>query len=165
MISWLYRTNVFLLLCVLFRLTCHLQIFRFEGYKKFLEEYSSEVHVLLKEHMRIDHHLFVTSHRFQMFIPASLLTISIIQLISLVLMLAAASGINPINAGDLVVCFAVQLTGFFLCLVGATRITHRAQRNTCTLSPLTERIILQKPSTRLFRTGVQYYQSFLQNRI
>lgn len=127
LISWLYRTGVFLLLCVLFRLTCHLQILRFEGYKKFLEEYSSDVHVLLKEHMRIRHQLFVTSHRFRMFILASLLTISISQLIALVLMLTAASGINFINAGDLVVCSAVQLTGFFLCLVGAARITHRAQ--------------------------------------
>lgn len=127
LISWLYRTGVFLLLCVLFRLTCHLQILRFEGYTKFLEEYSSDVHVLLKEHMRIRHQLFVTSHRFRMFILASLLTISISQLIALVLMLTAASGINFINAGDLVVCSAVQLTGFFLCLVGAARITHRAQ--------------------------------------
>jgi hypothetical protein len=29
--SWVYRTGVFLLVCVLFRLTCELQILRFEG--------------------------------------------------------------------------------------------------------------------------------------
>eukprot|EP01018_Ginkgo_biloba_P024121 Gb_35504 [translate_table: standard] len=128
LVSWLYRTGVFLLLCVLFRLTCHLQILRFDGFRIFLEEYSSDVNVLLKEHMRIRHHLFLTSHRFRMFILASLLTISISQLMALVMMLSSDSAINFFTAGDLVVCSAVQLTGFLLCLLGAAKITHRAQR-------------------------------------
>eukprot|EP01018_Ginkgo_biloba_P026753 Gb_09859 [translate_table: standard] len=127
LISWLYRTGVFLLVCMLFRLTCHLQILRFEGFRKFLEEYSSDVSIILKEHMRIRHQLFLTSHRFRMFVLASLLTMTVSQFATLVIILSSKSEINFFNAGDLVVCSAVQLTGFLLCLLGAAKITHRAQ--------------------------------------
>ncbi|GLJ21421.1 hypothetical protein SUGI_0394470 [Cryptomeria japonica] len=88
--SWLYRTGVFLLVCMLFRLTCHLQILRFDGFRKFLEEYSSDFAALL-------------------------------------MTLSSRTEINFFNAGDLVVCSVVQVTGFLLCLLGAARITHRAQ--------------------------------------
>ncbi|GLJ17687.1 hypothetical protein SUGI_0308680 [Cryptomeria japonica] len=127
LVSWIYRTGVFLFVCILFRLTCHLQILRFEGYKNFLEEYSSDVYILLKEHIRIRHQLFLISHRFRVFILASLLTISVSQLMALAMMLSSTSKINFFTAGDLVVCSAVQLTGFLLCLLEAARITHRAQ--------------------------------------
>jgi hypothetical protein len=125
--SWLYRTGLFLLGCMLFRLTCHLQILRFEGFRKFLEEYSSDVSIILKEHMRIRHQLFVTSHRFRVFILASLLTITVSQFALLLMTLSSGSVIEFFNAGDLVVCSAVQLAGFLLCLLGAAKITHRAQ--------------------------------------
>lgn len=125
--SWLYRAGLFLLGCVLFRLTCHLQILRFEGFRKFLEEYSSDVSIILKEHMRIRHQLLVTSHRFRIFILASLLTITVSQFAFLLMTLSSGSVIDFFNAGDLVVCSAVQLAGFLLCLLGAAKITHRAQ--------------------------------------
>ncbi|GLJ26402.1 hypothetical protein SUGI_0508980 [Cryptomeria japonica] len=125
--SWLYRTGVFLLVCMLFRLTCHLQILRFDGFRKFLEEYSSDVSIILKEHMRIRHQLFLTSHRFRFFVLASLLTITISQFAALLMTLSSRTEINFFNAGDLVVCSVVQVTGFLLCLLGAARITHRAQ--------------------------------------
>ncbi|XP_057837033.2 uncharacterized protein LOC131047189 [Cryptomeria japonica] len=41
--------------------------------------------------------------------------------------LSSRTEINFFNAGDLVVCSVVQVTGFLLCLLGAARITHRAQ--------------------------------------
>ncbi|GLJ52841.1 hypothetical protein SUGI_1125680 [Cryptomeria japonica] len=148
--SWLYRTGVFLLVCMQSRLTCHLQILRFDGFRKFLEEYSSDVSIILKEHMRIRHQLFLSSHRFRFFVLASLLTITISQFAALLMTLSSRTEINFFNAGNLVfaallmtlssrteinffnagnlvVCSVVQVTGFLLCLLGAARITHRAQ--------------------------------------
>eukprot|EP00253_Pinus_taeda_P010206 PITA_10206 len=125
--SWLYRTGVFLLVCMLFRLTCHLQILRFEGFRKFLEQYSSDIDIIMKEHMRIRHQLFVISHRFRIFILASLLTMTVSQFAIIVMTLSSHSKIEFFNAGDLMVCSAVQLTGLLLCLLGAAKITHRSR--------------------------------------
>ncbi|KAK2399158.1 extracellular ligand-gated ion channel protein [Trifolium repens] len=85
LISWLYRTGVYLLVCVIFRLTCQLQILRFEGVHKLFEGFGSEA------------------------------------------VLASKSDKSFFNSGDLVICSAVQLSGFFLCILGAAKITHRAQ--------------------------------------
>ncbi|XP_010263393.1 PREDICTED: uncharacterized protein LOC104601654 [Nelumbo nucifera] len=127
--SWVYRTGVFLLVCVLFRLTCELQILRFEGFHKLLEGCGSESDscVIFREHMRIRKQLSVTSHRYRSFIIGCLVTITVSQLGALMLALASKSEKSFFNSGDVVVCSAVQLSGFFLCLLGAARITHRAQ--------------------------------------
>ncbi|CAL9098010.1 unnamed protein product [Musa textilis] len=127
--SWVYRTGVFLLVCVLFRLTCELQILRFEGfYKTFDEGDGSHCQAIFREHMRIKGQLLVTSHRYRIFILGCLVTISASQLGALTIVLASKSKKNFCNSGDVVVCSAVQLSGFFMCLLGAARITHRAQR-------------------------------------
>ncbi|KAL5974218.1 hypothetical protein ACLOJK_030881 [Asimina triloba] len=125
--SWLYRTGVFLLVCMLFRLTCELQILRLEGFRKVLEGCGSDAGVIFREHMRIKRQLLITSHRYRIFILGCLVTITISQLGALLLVLASKSEKNFFNSGDLVVCSAVQLSGFFMCLMGAARITHRAQ--------------------------------------
>ncbi|KAL5699753.1 hypothetical protein ACHQM5_030612 [Ranunculus cassubicifolius] len=126
--SWVYRTGVFLLLCVFFRLTCELQILRFEGFQKmFQAECGSDAGVMFIEHMRIRKQLWVTSHMYRFFIITCLLTITVSQFGALFLVLASKSQKSFFNSGDLVVCSAVQLSGFFLCLMGAARITHRAQ--------------------------------------
>ncbi|KAJ0965551.1 hypothetical protein J5N97_026689 [Dioscorea zingiberensis] len=126
--SWVYRTGVFLLACVLFRLTCELQILRFQGFYKMFEGRGEEAGDIFKEHLRIKRQLFVTSHRYRIFIIACLVTITISQLGALLLVLASKSQISFSNSGDLVVCSAVQLSGFCISLLGAARITHRAQR-------------------------------------
>ncbi|CAK9858007.1 unnamed protein product [Sphagnum jensenii] len=127
MLSWLYRTSVFLFMCVLFRLMCCLQILRLKGYKKLLED-TPDVSVILSEHLRIRSQLLTISHRFRIFMVSSLFTISFSQMSSLFVILGSAKSINFFRAGDLAVCSAVQLTGLVLCLHGAAKITHRAQR-------------------------------------
>ncbi|KAG4944009.1 hypothetical protein JHK82_048160 [Glycine max] len=127
LLSWLYRTGVFLLVCVLFRLTCELQKLRFEGVHKLFEGCGSEAGVIFKEHVRIRRQLWDTSHRYRFFIIGCVVTITISQLGALLLVLASKSDKTFFNSGDLVICSAVQLSGFFLCILGATRITHRAQ--------------------------------------
>ncbi|XP_065850792.1 uncharacterized protein [Euphorbia lathyris] len=125
--SWIYRTGVLLLVCVLFRLTCELQILRFEGVYKMFEGCELGTDLIFNEHMRIKKELSVTSHRYRFFIIACYVMITISQLGSLLLVLAFKSDKTFFNSGDLVICSVVQLSGFFLCLLGAARITHRAQ--------------------------------------
>ncbi|XP_047338987.1 uncharacterized protein LOC124942510 [Impatiens glandulifera] len=127
--SWLYRTVLFLLVCVLFRLTCELQILRFEGFYKLMDvgHDGSRADEIFEEHLRIKKQLSVTSHRYRFFIIACMVTITISQFVALFLVLTSKSSKTFLNSGDLVVCSAVQISGFFLCLMGATRITHRAQ--------------------------------------
>ncbi|KAG8636483.1 hypothetical protein MANES_16G138000v8 [Manihot esculenta] len=125
--SWVYRTGVFLLVCVLFRLTCELQILRFEGLHKWFDGCGSDASVIFREHVRIKKQLSVTSHRYRFFIITCLVTITVTQLGALLLVLAFTSDKTFINSGGLVICSVVQLSGFFLCLLGAARITHRAQ--------------------------------------
>ncbi|XP_054793565.1 uncharacterized protein LOC129299140 isoform X1 [Prosopis cineraria] len=127
LVSWVYRTGVFLLVCVLFRLTCELQILRFEGVHKLFEGCGSDANVIFCEHVKIRKQLSVTSHRYRFFIIVCLVTITVSQLGSLFLILASKSVMTFFNSGDLVICSGVQLCGCFLCLLGAARITHRAQ--------------------------------------
>lgn len=124
--SWLYRTSVFLFMCVLFRLMCSLQVLRLRGYNKLLEE-TSEVSIILKEHMKLRNQLTTISHRFRLFLIFALFTIILSQLSSLFQILLSAKDINFFRAGDLAVCSLVQLTGMVLCLQGAAKITHKAQ--------------------------------------
>ncbi|RVW17363.1 hypothetical protein CK203_069147 [Vitis vinifera] len=100
----------------------------FEGFQKLLEGCGSDAGVIFREHMRIRKQLSVTSHRYRFFIIGCLITITVSQLGALLIVLASKSNKTFFNSGDLVVCSAVQLSGFLLCLLGAARITHRAQR-------------------------------------
>ncbi|KAG8047930.1 hypothetical protein GUJ93_ZPchr0008g13884 [Zizania palustris] len=127
--SWVYRTGVFLLVCVLFRLTCELQILRFEGiYHMFDVEARAAAADIFAEHRRIRTQLLATSHRYRAFIVCCLITITVSQLGALLVALSSKDGKSFANSGDLLVGSSVQLSGFFMCLFGAARITHRAQR-------------------------------------
>ncbi|RLN04183.1 hypothetical protein C2845_PM13G22550 [Panicum miliaceum] len=127
--SWVYRTGVFLLVCVLFRLTCELQILRFEGiHPMFDVEARAAAAEIFAEHRRIRTQLLATSHRYRVFIICCLVTITVSQLGALLVVLSSGDAKSFSNTGDLLVGSAVQLSGFFMCLFGAARITHRAQR-------------------------------------
>jgi hypothetical protein len=101
-LSWFYRTSVFLFMCVLFRLMCSLQVLRLEGYNKLLEV-TSEVSIILKEHMKIRSQLTTISHRFRFFMVLALFSIVFSQLTSLFQILLFAKTINFFRAGDLAV--------------------------------------------------------------
>jgi len=128
--SWVYRTGVFLLVCVLFRLTCELQILRFVGIHHMfdVEARAAAAAEIFAEHRRIRTQLLATSHRYRAFIICCLVTITVSQLGALLVVLSSGDAKSFSNTGDLLVGSAVQLSGFFMCLFGAARITHRAQR-------------------------------------
>ncbi|KFK23941.1 hypothetical protein AALP_AAs47289U000300 [Arabis alpina] len=63
LLSWAYRTGVFLLVCVLFRLTCELLILRFRGLHKMFDRCGSDtIEDVCKEHVKIKKQLSATSH-------------------------------------------------------------------------------------------------------
>lgn len=101
--SWVYRSGVFLLVCVVFRLTCELQILRFEGFQKMFEGVESDCEVMFGEHVRIRKQLWATSHRYRFFIIGSLVTITVCQFGALLLVFASKTDKNFLNSGDLVV--------------------------------------------------------------
>lgn len=109
LLSWLYRTSVFLFTCILFRLMCFLQILRLKGYIKLLGM-TPNVSVILSEHMRIRTQLTTISHRFRAFLVASLFTISFSQVWSLFVLLSTYEKFNFFRAGDLVVSHICRLT-------------------------------------------------------
>ncbi|XP_043688134.1 uncharacterized protein LOC122639364 [Telopea speciosissima] len=124
--SWLYRTSIFFLMCVLFRILCSLQILRLQDFALvFLLE--CDVASALKEHLRIRRHLRIISHRYRAFILFALLFITASQLASLLTTTRSSAVNNIFNAGELALCSITLLTGLLICLRSATKITHKAQ--------------------------------------
>ncbi|KAM7265724.1 hypothetical protein ACFE04_003407 [Oxalis oulophora] len=103
------------------------RILRFQALFKMFEGFESDPGLIYREHVRIKKQLSTTSHRYRFFIISCAFLISVSQLGALLLVLSSKSQKNFLNSGDLVVCSAVELSGFFLCLLGAAKITHRAQ--------------------------------------
>ncbi|GAA0150591.1 guanyl-nucleotide exchange factor [Lithospermum erythrorhizon] len=126
MCSWLYRTSIFFLVCVLFRLICFLQILRMEDFARVFErEY--DVESILIEHLRIRRNLRIISHRFRRFILFTLILVTGSQFISLLVTTEPGSRINLSTAGEISLCSITLVTGLFICLRSAAKITHKAQ--------------------------------------
>ncbi|XP_047307257.1 uncharacterized protein LOC124910631 isoform X1 [Impatiens glandulifera] len=125
--SWLYRTVVFFLVCILFRLICCLQILRLQDFAKVFQSDSSDVELVLKEHLRIRRYLKIISHRYRLFIVSALIIVTISQFASLLLTTRSGSEVNIYKAGEIALCSINLLTGLIIILRSATRITHKAQ--------------------------------------
>ncbi|KAJ6829089.1 uncharacterized protein M6B38_359785 [Iris pallida] len=124
--SWAYRTAIFYLVCVLFRLTCQLQILRLQEFTEVFH-HESEVAVVLGEHLRIRRHLVIISHRFRKFIIAGLAIVTVSQFATLLLTTRPRAVIDLLDTGELALCSAGLVTGLLICLRSAARITHKAQ--------------------------------------
>ncbi|XP_052207696.1 uncharacterized protein LOC127811664 [Diospyros lotus] len=124
--SWLYRTVVFFLVCVLFRLICYLQILRFQDFAVVFQT-ESDVESVLAEHLRIRRYLRIISHRYRVFILWALIFVTISQFASLLMTTRSTAEVNIYKAGELALCSVSLLTGLMILLRSATRITHKAQ--------------------------------------
>lgn len=124
--SWLYRTVVFFLVCVLFRLICYLQILRLQDFAQVFQV-DSDVESVLREHLRIRRHLRIISHRYRVFILWALIFITASQFTSLLMTTRAAADRNVFKTGELALCSLSLLAGLLILLRSATRITHKAQ--------------------------------------
>ncbi|KAG6423544.1 hypothetical protein SASPL_113944 [Salvia splendens] len=126
MCSWLYRISICYVVCILFRLTCYLQVLKLEGYAQvFWRE--SDVASILTRHLRIRRNLRVISHRFRRFILLTLVTVTMSQFISLLVTTEPSSRVDICTAGELALCSITLVTGLFICLRSAAKITHKAQ--------------------------------------
>ncbi|CAA7407000.1 unnamed protein product [Spirodela intermedia] len=123
--SWLYRTAIFFLVCLLFRLICFLQILRLQDFALVFED--SDVAFILAEHLRIRRQLRVISHRFRFFIVSCLVLVTLSQLASLLHTTRSDVVVDLLNAGELTICSLVLVAGILLCLRSAAKITHKAQ--------------------------------------
>ncbi|PKU62998.1 hypothetical protein MA16_Dca024862 [Dendrobium catenatum] len=98
--SWIYRTAIFLLVCVLFRLICQLQILRLQDFAAVFRE-ESEVEAVLRQHLRIKKQLRVTSHRFRSFVIICLVLVTASQLTVLFLATRHNADVRLFNTGEL----------------------------------------------------------------
>lgn len=124
--SWFYRISIFILACILYHLTCHLQILRLEDFAQVFRQ-ETEVGAILDEHLNIRKNLRIISHRFRRFIILALLLVTASQFMALVMAIRSSVTFNIYEAGELALCSVSLLTGLFICLRSATKITHRAQ--------------------------------------
>ncbi|KAJ0981700.1 hypothetical protein J5N97_009955 [Dioscorea zingiberensis] len=100
--SWMYRTGLLFLVCVLFRLTCYLQILRLQDFATVFEE-ESDVELVLREHLRIRRQLKIISHRFRSFIVCFLALVTASQFAALFLTTRPHAAVNFFNAGELAI--------------------------------------------------------------
>ncbi|XP_011097838.1 uncharacterized protein LOC105176662 [Sesamum indicum] len=128
--SWFYRTVVFFLVCILFRLICYLQILRLQDFAQVFQV-DSDVESVLREHLRIRRHLRIISHRYRSFILLALIFITASQFASLLMTTRSSADVNIYHTGELAVCSLSLLAGLLILLRSATRITHKAQAVTC----------------------------------
>lgn len=124
--SWLYRTSIFILVCIFYRVTCYLQVLRLDDFAQYFQG-ETEVSSILKEHLKIRRTLRIISHRFRAFILLSLVLVTASQFIALLLTTRHSTSVNIYEAGELALCSISLVTGLFICLRSATKITHRAQ--------------------------------------
>ncbi|KAK1422566.1 hypothetical protein QVD17_17849 [Tagetes erecta] len=124
--SWLYRTSLFFLLCMLFKLTCSMQIFRLEDFAKVFEN-QGDVGLILMEHLAIRRTLRIISHRFRRFLLSTLILVTASQFASLLVTTQNGSLVNISTAGELALCSTTLVSGLFICLRTAAKITHKAQ--------------------------------------
>ncbi|KAI4388204.1 hypothetical protein MLD38_000557 [Melastoma candidum] len=100
--SWLYRTTVIFLVCVLFRLVCSLQILRLQDFAQVFHN-DSDVASMLSEHLRIRRHLRIISHRYRAFILWALIMVTISQFAALLVTTKSGANLNIFKAGELAV--------------------------------------------------------------
>ncbi|CAN1799540.1 hypothetical protein LINPERHAP1_LOCUS22146 [Linum perenne] len=126
LLSWLYRTTIIFLVCVLFHLICHLQILRLQDFAKFFEV-DSDMGDVLYEHLKIRKHLRIISHRYRAFVLLALVMVTGSQFASLLATTKPTAIVDIYRAGELALCSMTLVAAVLILLRSATKITHKAQ--------------------------------------
>lgn len=111
--SWLYRTAIFFLVCVLYQLICFLQILRLEDFARVFQK-ETEVGLILIDHLSIRRNLRTLSHRFRTFILLSLVMATASQLAALLMAIRTGSQVNIFKAGELAVIVISHLHYYYI---------------------------------------------------
>lgn len=124
--SWVYRTAVFFMICVLFRVICYLQVLRMVGFAREFGRFA-DVAVVLEHHRRIRDQLRRISHRYRRFIIFCLVLVTASQFSALLATTRPHARINIATAGELALCSVSLVAGLLVCLHSAAKITHKTQ--------------------------------------
>ncbi|CAO2823617.1 unnamed protein product [Amaranthus hypochondriacus] len=124
--SWLYRTSIFFLACVLYRVSCYLQLLRLDDFAQVFQ-LETDVTMVLVEHLRVRKTLRIISHRFRTFLLFTLLLVTASQFASLLVTTRSNSAVDIYTTGELALCSVTLVTGVCICLRSAAKITHKAQ--------------------------------------
>ncbi|KAF0932106.1 hypothetical protein E2562_008643 [Oryza meyeriana var. granulata] len=124
--SWVYRTAVFFMVCVLFRTICYLQILRMKGFAREFCRFA-DVAAVLERHRRIRKQLHRISHRYRRFILCCLVLVTASQFAALLATTRPHAQINLATAGELALCSISLVAGLLVCLQSAAKITHKTQ--------------------------------------
>ncbi|XP_071713893.1 uncharacterized protein [Rutidosis leptorrhynchoides] len=103
-----------------------LNIFRLEDFAKVFEK-QGDVGLILMEHLTIRRTLRIISHRFRGFVLSTLVLVTASQFASLLVTTRTGSLVNISTAGELALCSTTLVSGLFICLRNAAKITHKAQ--------------------------------------
>lgn len=109
--SWVYRTAIFFMICVLFRVICYLQVLRMVGFAREFGRFA-EVAVVLEHHRRIREQLRRISHRYRRFIILCLVLVTASQFAALLATTRPHATINLATAGELAVSTTYSLCFF-----------------------------------------------------
>ncbi|KAL7616353.1 uncharacterized protein LOC111889491 [Lactuca sativa] len=82
---------------------------------------------ILVEHLTIRRNLRVISHRFRVFILATLILVTASQFASLLVTTVDGSVVDLFTTGELALCSFTLLFGMYICQRSAAKITHKAQ--------------------------------------
>ncbi|KAM3367721.1 hypothetical protein ACQJBY_016339 [Aegilops geniculata] len=126
MASWMYRTAMFFMACVLFRIICYLQILRMTGFARDFGQ-CADVAAVLGQHRRIRDQLRRISHRYRKFIMYCLLLVTASQFTALLGATRPHAQVNIATAGELALCSLSLVAGLLICLHSAAKITHKTQ--------------------------------------
>ncbi|OEL17906.1 hypothetical protein BAE44_0021075 [Dichanthelium oligosanthes] len=126
MASWMYRTAMFFMACVLFQTICYLQILRMTGFARDFGQ-CADVAAVLRQHRRIRVQLRRISHRYRRFILYCLILVTVSQFTALLAATRPHAQVNLATAGELALCSISLVTGLLICLHSAAKITHKTQ--------------------------------------
>ncbi|KAL1211053.1 hypothetical protein V5N11_018462 [Cardamine amara subsp. amara] len=125
--SWLYRTSLFIIACIVYQIICHLQILRLEEFARCFASEITDFSSILAEHLKIRRELKIVSHRFRRFLILSLFFVTATQFMALLTTIRASVPFNIYQVGELALCSISLVSGLFICLKSATQMTHKAQ--------------------------------------
>ncbi|CAL9232959.1 unnamed protein product, partial [Arabidopsis halleri] len=125
--SWLYRTSLFIIACILYQNICHLQVLRLDEFARCFASEIKDFSSILAEHLKIRRELKIVSHRFRRFILLSLFFVTATQFMALLTTIRASVPFNIYEVGELALCSISLVSGLFICLKSATQMTHKAQ--------------------------------------
>jgi len=116
-ISWTYLSAISVVACILFYLSCSLQLIHFHDYMNFFArepdskeplDKEPDVSILMTEHIRLRHNLSKISHRFRIYLLLVFLFVTASLFATLVQITGAFGRVTFLNGGN----FAVSQTIF-----------------------------------------------------